>query len=176
MTPEAAVSYVERLHSVVDELAESVANRNAGRLACRAGCASCCVDDLTVFAAEADLLMAKFADLFGSEQPHEAGACALLGPDGHCRAYEARPYVCRTQGLPLRWLEEAMESGERVVYEARDICPLNAEGTPLEALDAEDCWDVGPFEARLRAVQQAVDGEASPRRISLRSLFFETPS
>ena len=174
MTPEDALTYTERLHAVVDELAETVASRNPGRLSCRAGCSGCCVDDLTVFAVEAEVLRTRHPDLFTEEEPHPTGACALLDAEGRCRAYGARPYVCRTQGLPLRWLEEALEDGERVVYEARDICPLNAEGPPLEALDAEACWDVGPFEARLRAVQAAVEGSDAPRRVSLRSLFAKT--
>ena len=38
-------------------------------------------------------------------EPHPPGACAMLDADGACRVYAARPYVCRTQGLPLRWAE-----------------------------------------------------------------------
>ncbi len=72
----------------------------------------------------------------------------------------------------MRWLEiEEDEAGETQGYEARDICPLNAEGgPPVEALSPADCWDVGPFEARLAAVQDAVDGGAG-QRVPLRSLF-----
>ena len=32
------------------------------------------------------------------------GACAFLDGEGGCRVYPDRPYVCRTQGLPLRWI------------------------------------------------------------------------
>lgn len=170
MERQAAQDYVEKLHAVVDELAGTLHARHASRLQCRAGCAGCCVDDLTVFEVEADVLRSRFPDLF-SQAPHPPGACALLSADGRCRAYAARPYVCRTQGLPLRWIEQAQEDGQDVVYEARDICPLNAEGAPLEELPAEACWDVGPFEARLHAVQQAVSGGGEPPRVSLRSLF-----
>lgn len=97
------------------------------------------------------------------EAPHPDGACAFLDAEKRCRIYEHRPYVCRTQGLPLRWLEEDEETDE--VFEARDICPPNAEGPPLEELPAEACWTIGPFEERL--ARQQNDGE----RVALRSLF-----
>lgn len=89
------------------------------------------------------------------EAPATEG-CAFLGPDGGCRVYAARPYVCRTQGLPLRWAEAGVEH--------RDICPLNDEGPPIEGLPIEACWTIGPVEARLAAVSQG-------DRVALRSLF-----
>jgi Fe-S-cluster containining protein len=84
-----------------------------------------------------------------------------LDDEKRCRIYAHRPYVCRTQGLPLRWIEDEGEE----IYEARDICPLNAEGPPLEELPAEECWSIGPFEERLAREQK--DGA----RVALRSLF-----
>jgi hypothetical protein len=95
--------------------------------------------------------------------PHAPGACAFLDAEGCCRVYDERPYVCRTQGLPLRWIEE--DNGGSPV-EARDICPLNDErGPPLEELAADAMWSIGPFEARLR--ERSPDGA----RVSLRELF-----
>jgi hypothetical protein len=73
--------------------------------------------------------------------------------------------VCRTQGLPLRWAEA---EGEEVV-ERRAICPLNAEGTPLEDLPAEAMWTLGPVERRLAAAQARTD--EPERRVPLRALF-----
>jgi len=76
--------------------------------------------------------------------------------------------VCRTQGLPLRWLDD--ESGEIVEY--RDICPLNAHGRPIETLDASDCWTIGPVEERLVHIQLGA-GARQAERIGLRELFDE---
>jgi hypothetical protein len=76
--------------------------------------------------------------------------------------------VCRTQGLPLRWLEEREEGGE--IVERRDICELNLEGPPLESLPAATLWQLGPFEQRLATLQHRVDG-GQGRRVALRSLF-----
>lgn len=154
-------SWVSRFHAAVDEVAAPVERANAARLTCRAGCAECCVDGLTVFAIEAEEIARHHAVVL-EEEPHPPGACAFLDASSNrCRIYEHRPYVCRTQGLPLRWLEE--EGDE--VFEVRDICPLNAEGPPLEELPADECWSIGPFEERLSRAQP--DGT----RIPLRSLF-----
>ena len=168
-TDDETVAWVERLHAVVDELTAPVRRAHEGRLACRAGCAGCCQDDLTVFEIEADVIRKRHPELLEGGLPHAPGACAFLDDEGLCRVYEARPYVCRTQGLPLRWLDED-EDGE--TFEARDVCPLNLEGTPLEELPAEELWTLGPIEQRLADRQAAATG--APSRVALRDLFART--
>jgi len=156
------------LHRDVDRAVGSLADRLGERLRCGPGCTECCVDELTVFEVEADRIRRGAAALLAIERPGPAGACAMLDPEGHCRVYEHRPYVCRTQGLPLRWLEE-LEPGDWAEY--RDICPVNAPGEPaVEALDPDDCWELGPFEGRLAQLQAGLDG-GKLRRVALRSLF-----
>ncbi len=161
------VDWVERLHGVVDELVAPVAKANGARLTCRAGCHDCCTDGLSVFAIEAAVIARHHAALLAEGAPNERGGCAFLDDDGQCRIYEQRPYVCRTQGLPLRWLERD-DDGEPV--EVRDVCPLNAAGPPLEELAADHCWTLGPIEERLAQRQSSLDrGEG--QRVALRSLF-----
>lgn len=165
--PEDAIDWVERAHAAVDQLVAPVVAAHGPRLRCRSGCSACCSDGLSVFAIEAALIERHHRELLVRGAPGGEGACAFLDDDGACRIYAQRPYVCRTQGLPLRWLEE--EDGEPV--EVRDVCPLNVEGgPPLEELTAEACWTLGPFEERLGARQAAVDGGAG-HRVPLRSLF-----
>lgn len=165
------LAYVDQLHAVVDGLVQPLTRAHGPRLRCAAGCHGCCVDGLTVFAVEADLLRARHAALF-AEAPHPAGACALLDGDGRCRAYADRPYVCRTQGLPLRWAE--LRGGAAV--ERRDICPLNDEGgAPVADLAPEACWTVGPVEQRLAAAQ-ARHPAGPGARTALRSLFSSPPA
>jgi Fe-S-cluster containining protein len=155
------------LHDQVDVRAARLARRHAGRLRCGRGCSACCRDDLTVFEVEAERIRRAHPELLAVGTPHAAGACAFLGAAGDCRVYAERPYVCRTQGLPLRWLEE--EEPGRVV-ERRDICPLNEAGPPLETLDPRECWTLGEVEGQLAALQAARGGGAL-RRVALRSLF-----
>jgi hypothetical protein len=119
-----------------------------------------------VLEVEAERIVREHAELVEHGAPHAPGACAFLDSDGACRIYASRPYVCRTQGLPLRWLEED-EDGE--IVEQRDICPLNAEGPALETLADDACWTLGPHEEQLILLQ-----ERSGRRlvrIALRDLF-----
>ena len=135
-------------HEDVDRAVAPLAERHRDRLQCRRGCADCCVDDLTVFAIEAERIRRAHA--------------ALLA-EGACRVYDVRPYVCRTQGLPLRWIED---DGA----EYRDICPLNDTGEPITDLAENACWTLGPEEGRLAGLQQRF-GDGRMDRVRLRDLF-----
>ena len=164
------------LHREVDAAAAPLQRQHRERLQCRRGCHDCCVDGLTVFEVEAERIRAAHPRLLAEGRPHPPGACAFLDGEGACRIYDARPYVCRTQGLPLRWLDRD-PSGATVEY--RDICPLNElESAPLEALDADACWELGPFESRLAQLQRSTEATGpvgspyqAPARVALRELF-----
>jgi Fe-S-cluster containining protein len=146
------------LHSEVDSRAAAIAERHAGKLECRRSCFGCCVDGITVFEVEAERIRSKAAQLLASGAPHPPGRCAFLGAEGECRIYEVRPYVCRTQGLPLRWLDHEAEA------EYRDICELN-EAVPLTAIPPEDCWTLGEVEEQLARLN------GGRGRVGLRDLF-----
>ncbi len=155
-------------HAEVDALAERLGRAHAGRLQCRRGCSGCCVDDIRVFEIEARLIEARHPAVLQSA-PHPEGACAFLDAEGACRVYESRPYVCRTQGLPLRWIEGDVEM--------RDVCALNEapdgwNGPLITELAPGACWTIGPAEAKLSAIA-AAHGAAG--RIRLRDLFAPTP-
>jgi hypothetical protein len=162
------VAALERLHAEVDAACARLALRHSARLSCAPGCATCCVDRITVFPIEAELIRRGHAGLLLCGSPHPAGACAFLDGHGECRVYSRRPYVCRTQGLPLRWFAE---DGSGSVVEYRDICPLNEDpGEPVQELGQDDCWSIGPFEQQLVELQREfAAGEMA--RVELRSLF-----
>jgi hypothetical protein len=162
-----ALDRLRRLHDEVERLAGRLADRHASRLQCRRGCDGCCRDDLSVFTVEAERIRKNHEDLLERGEPAAEGRCALLDSGGSCRVYQDRPYVCRTQGLPLRWIDD---EDIAAIVEYRDICPLNeAGGPPLESLAADECWTVGPSERELAAIQRAFAGDT--RRIRLRDLF-----
>lgn len=165
--PTEVIRWVERLHEVVDEVAAPIAAAHGSRLRCGEGCSGCCSDELGVFAIEAAVIAQHHPELLERGAPHAEGACAFLDDRGACRVYAHRPYVCRTQGLPLRWLERD-DDGEPI--EARDVCPLNADGQPLEELAPDTLFTLGPFEQRLADRQAAIDG-GEGRRVALRDLF-----
>ena len=155
MTLRVAQGELQQLHDEVDRRAAAVALGQAGKLACARGCSGCCVDGLTVFEVEADRIRRGAADLLATAAPHAPGRCAFLGSEGECRIYALRPYVCRTQGLPLRWIEDETDY--------RDICELN--DVAVETLEPEECWTIGEFEERLARMQG--DG----KRVALRDLW-----
>jgi hypothetical protein len=166
---------VSSVHREVDRATSSLDVIHQGRLKCRLGCSGCCLDDVTVFEVEAEVIRRHHAPLLEHGMPHPIGACAFLDDRGGCRIYEHRPYVCRTQGYPLRWLDEPDEDGDLdgPIVERRDICPLNdgpEAGSPIEELPAEQCWTLGPIEGRLAHLQVVADG-GSLRRVRLRDLF-----
>jgi Fe-S-cluster containining protein len=163
---EAALEELALFRAEVDARAAQLAARHSERLQCRRGCSGCCLDELTVFEVEAEVLRRKHAELLAGGAPHGSGACAFLDAEGACRVYADRPYVCRTQGLPLSVLEQR---GAATV-ELRDVCALNERGAPLEELAPEELWRIGPFEERLRAIQLSFSG-GTLERVRLRSLF-----
>jgi len=168
-----AITMLSSLHTQVSQQAEQLAerfhNETGHPRTCGLGCTRCCQDEITVFEIEAALIQHHHDELLQDGQPHPAGACAFLDTEGACRVYDKRPYVCRTQGLPLRWLEPDGDGGG---FEYRDICPLNESdaGVPLVELSPESFWTLGSWEAKLRMLQELQDG-GEGRRIPLRSLF-----
>ncbi len=168
---EEKLQELEAIHRQVDGLVAQMETRLGPVLVCGPGCSSCCQDNLTVLEIEAALIAARAPRLLREEEPGPAGGCAFLDGQGRCRIYPWRPYVCRTQGLPLRWL-----TGDEGEAEGRDICPLNrdemaARGQDPADLPVEQCWTLGPWEGRLASLSAEATGQFAQRRYPLRSLF-----
>jgi Fe-S-cluster containining protein len=164
----APLDKLKQFYVKVDLKSRRLEQIHAARLNCRQGCSGCCVDEITVWNVEAENIRQTYPALLINENPNTNGGCALLDQNGACRIYDSRPYVCRTQGLPLRWLDES----ENEIYEFRDICPLNDKGQPLEKLDDNDCWTIGSSETELADLQSDFDN-GQMRRTALRKLFNE---
>ena len=109
---------VVTFHRRIDEVVQRTVEGHGVQPACRRGCSHCCHLRLTVLPAEAFALAAWLRAHFApaqleavrsklranAERTRELGeegrkrtslACALLGDDGACTAYEARPAQCR---------------------------------------------------------------------------------
>ncbi|HON39112.1 MAG: YkgJ family cysteine cluster protein [Pseudomonadota bacterium] len=167
--PDRVEASLQALYREVDRIAGLLHRLHGDRLRCRKGCADCCIDGITVFEVEAHYILKHCSHLFRAHSAHPSGACAFLDPEGSCRIYPFRPYVCRTQGLPLRWIDEDQHPSP---VEMRDICPLNDPGPPIVELPPDACWSIGPFEARLAGLQREMSG-GSMGRVRLRDLFEE---
>jgi len=173
MSEHESLSIIRDIHGDIDRRAAELTGVHAGRLQCGLGCSGCCDDDLTVWRAEAERILDEFGDVLATAGAHPVGRCAMLDEaTGGCRVYAARPYVCRTQGLPLKFVDEHPETGELVEF--RDICPLNdgPAHEPLEEIDSDACWEIGPMEQRLAHAEVVRAGSMDQmERVRLRDLF-----
>ena len=167
----ALIEALTRFYAAVDRRVRKLQAAHGTRLRCRRGCSGCCLDRLTVFGVEARYIRHHCGRILAEDAPQPEGACALLDEEGACRIYAYRPYVCRTQGVPLRWIDR-LPDGTPV--EMRDICPLNEEGPPVEGLPVKSCWTIGPFEQALSRLQAANSG-GHLQRVPLRSLMKGRP-
>ena len=164
LTPEqiadTMIDFYARVDAACDGVIKALA-QNGHTLNCKAGCCKCCIDGLSVTMAEAAVIAKLFPD-FRKLQPHAPGACPFLDDNGLCRIYAARPYICRTHGLPMRWLDESQQAEER------DICAEN-EHIDIIALDNTLCWTSNTAEIQLSVMNIATFGDAD--RIPMRSFW-----
>lgn len=116
----------------VDAFFARVVDEHGAALACRAGCAACCQQELSFTLIEALAVVATLEALPAAqrasiaEQAAASGPpCAMLDHEGRCRIYAGRPLTCRSHGLPIRQ-DDAVAA-----------CQLNfgggADGYPAEA-------------------------------------------
>lgn len=120
------------LQENASEFFDKIQKKHSAVMECKAGCSKCCMTDISVFEIEADRITDWFSALNESskvelitkwKEPVEKEACTFLY-QGQCSIYEARPLICRTQGLPL------YVASDNVL----DYCPLNfKEGDPEKA-------------------------------------------
>ena len=176
---------IMKLHEKISNQASKLTKLNSKRINCKLGCSGCCIDNITVYKVESTPIIANYKALLKTGVPHKLGKCAFLDQTGACRIYEHRPYVCRTQGLPLRWREADLGSGEEEdeEFEFRDICKLNdlpvdGEFPTIVELPEEYCWSIGKFEFLLSELQREFqgctekeDGGEVLERVKLRDLF-----
>ena len=164
---ESALKGLQAFYEALDRAVADLVANYSGSLCCSIGCTDCCIDGITVFAVEAENIRRRYRrPPIGAENDRRAG-CVFLDAAGSCRIYPHRPYVCRTQGLPLRWIEDQADGS---TVEMRDICHRNDTGPPLELRPESAFWTIGPFEAKLAQLQKAF-GNRKMTRIALRDLF-----
>lgn len=162
----------------VDGFAAEVAAR--ADLTCHAGCDGCCEVQLEVCEVEADALAEAIRRLPGErrralrDRPPGAG-CVLRGGDGRCEVYDARPLVCRTQGLPLRYPAGTIPARAvmgRAGTRTYTWCPLNFT---VRRPDPEDVLDAERVDVMLALINRRVAGDARALvRRSIRDVVEET--
>lgn len=160
---------------------------------CRAGCDDCCRRRFSVTALEAEVIAehlaalpdAARAELAARAEHGDAAVCPALQPDGRCAVYAARPLICRTHGLPIRFAaptappggfegrDRAIVGAGRRALPVVDACPRNFEGRALDALPADCVLDqatVSTVLGALDAARAAELGRARGERTELAAL------
>lgn len=159
----------------------SVAASRREDVQCARGCSSCCVVGLTVCAVEAtrlrraiDGLEAGVRQKVRSQASDDSRTQCVLLVDDSCVVYDARPMVCRTQGLPLAY-EAGTIPAERLSARAsdgRDLtwCPLNYTEQAPKAAEILDATLIDKGVATLNGAFASV-AEVDPlHRVSLSEL------
>ena len=164
-----------QLIAALDTEIGRIGEMHGATLSCGPGCASCCLA-FSVLPIEAACLREAIGALpLASQEQLDRNLaegderCPLL-IDDLCSVYAARPVICRTQGLPLAYVD-----AEREAIEV-SACPLNF---PDEyAFAPENLLFMDDFNARLSELNRAWCREKrlSPdRRIPLREIACLTP-
>lgn len=165
------------LWAKIDEFFERVGARYPGALTCGPGCADCCRRELTVTSVEAARIAHLLASMPASQREAIAARadrgepCAALDEEGRCSVYAARPLVCRSHGLPLRF-EEPSASGRRSLP-VLDVCPLNFKGRDLAEIDPACVLDQRTLSVMLGAIDALharASGGIEGARVGLRDL------
>ena len=148
---------------------------HAATLSCGPRCTSCC-QAFSVLPIEAACLREAIAALpsasqerLGRNLTENPERCPLL-IDDLCGIYAARPVICRTQGLPLAYVDE-----ERQAIEV-SACPLNFPDD--YAFTPEELLFMDQFNARLSEINRVwcLEQNLPPdRRIPLREVVCPDP-
>jgi Fe-S-cluster containining protein len=174
---------LEGLWAKIDAFVAKVDQRHPGELACRAGCSDCCLGGLSVTEVEAEAIARLLATSTDEERaalalradaPNDE-RCVALDQDGRCGIYAARPVVCRSHGVPIRFREALAEADPPEANVRRlpmiDVCPKNFETTPLDTIAADCVLDQTTLSTALAAID-AMGRPASEKaeRIELAAL------
>jgi Fe-S-cluster containining protein len=170
----------------IDGFVAKVQSRYPDDLACRAGCSSCCLGGLSVTSVEADAIRdhletldaATRSALAISASTETEAHCAALDPEGRCRIYEARPIVCRSHGLAIRFEDARATDDEKKIVRRLpliDACSLNFIATPLASVAADCVLDQTNLSTTLALIDRAGATEGEKTRISLASLLSSDP-
>lgn len=115
MTDGTKKPIVVGLHENVSAFFDQFYEKYSAEMKCGLGCSQCCVQGLSVFPVEAQLIQEWVLSLSEMEKKslistwkkntteptQQAKKCEFLSNDT-CSIYAARPTICRSQGLPLR--------------------------------------------------------------------------
>ncbi|MCU0658155.1 MAG: YkgJ family cysteine cluster protein [Polyangiaceae bacterium] len=175
-----SASSLDRLRQLaarVDAFFAAVHSRHGASMQCSSGCHDCCLPGLSCTPVEAAALRLALRSL--PAEAREAlrlralappsDRCILLDLQGRCVAYEARPLICRSHGVPVRVRDRR---GLPLV----DACIRNFSTEGPGALPASDVLDQQTLSTVLLAIDALhaqEQGLAPGGRVELLALALE---
>jgi len=164
MTP---VQRLGELFAKLDAFFAQAQQHHGAAITCKTGCDDCRRRRFSVTSVEAALLLEAIDQLpleirqaIRDRAFRDEAACPLLAENGHCEVYTARPAICRTHGLPIRF---PAEPGVRSLPMI-DACPKNFVGMDITTLDGKTVLDQKTASTILAAIDAAyADRVGSPR-------------
>ena len=165
MTARDPLELYAQLEAKVDAFFARVHEAHADAMACGKGCFDCCSDRLSITLLEAATLARAIAAMPSSARASlseharraDSSVCAALADDGSCMVYAARPLICRSHGVPIRYGRSVDDaSADKVRLPVVTACFKNfGGGTALDALAAELILDQTTVSATLGALDAA---------------------
>lgn len=169
--------HITDLYQKVAEFSESLGADSLAKSHCQKGCSRCCYVDLSVFQVEADNIQNWFNQLSAEAQSslqakwqkslssmmnfqqEETKSCVFLHNEA-CTIYEARPLICRSQGLAMKFKDAEKEF--------LDICPLNEE--MLDELTEKEVLNLDLLNMILSQLEKADAKDGVRPRVKLSEL------
>jgi len=111
------LAYQKLVAEIDVQVAKLATARFENVLQCRRGCDECCMR-FSVLPLEASVMTDIVGEYKYLDKVSGGDKCVFLS-GSLCRLYDARPIICRTQGLPLGYIDEVTESIEV------SVCHLN---------------------------------------------------
>lgn len=136
----------------VDHMVAELSNRLHKHLHCAPGCSSCC-RSFSVTPLEAALINEQATPASVALLSENTGDICTFLVDDLCLIYLLRPLICRTQGLPIAYIDEMKEQIEVSVcplnfpedypFTHEDLLFLDASNTLLAELNSRYCRETG---------------------------------
>lgn len=147
-TAQVELKKYRQLRNEVSELSDKLSKLHKNEMACKKGCSECCMH-FSVLPIEYFSMLEELKEnppANYQELDEAADDCNFLHKD-LCQIYASRPFICRTQGLPLLFMSLEGEEWEL------STCPLNF--TNFDDFHSENTFLQDTYNSKLFLINQA---------------------
>lgn len=136
-----------QLRDEVSELSEKLAKLHKDEMVCKKGCSECCMNFQVLPVEYYSILdeLTQNPPKEYSDLDDDAEGCNFLFKD-LCQIYQSRPFICRTHGLPLLFMNQEGDEWEL------SACPLNF--TNFEDFHSENTFPQDTYNSKLYLINQ----------------------